>query len=325
MSSADLRYPRQTLLADYGRATAGVLLCGAPLAAARRQSLAGADPAAGFLLFAVFLARTALRHHTRYVLGPDTLCADGPAGTAGRMEPARPAEAQLFLDQARSHRRLDAAQPSARPAAARSSSIPRSTASMMSSSARRSAAETAGLPLARRRAPISRRWASRWRVRKRRYERSAAGRESDRRVRRPRGHAARRRQRLVLPSRPAARWRWSANRARASRCAARPSWACCRAPRRSPSGSILFDDPRDQRRRPIDIAKLDRDGPRDAHDPRRRDLDHLPGADDLAVGAAHGRRPDRRGGRAAWRRRLSATSIRSATRSTKRRSVRPAS
>ena len=35
----------------------------------------------GFLLFAVFLARTALRHHTRYVLGPDTLCADGPAGT----------------------------------------------------------------------------------------------------------------------------------------------------------------------------------------------------------------------------------------------------
>jgi hypothetical protein len=29
----------------------------------------------------VFLARTALRHHTRYVLGPDTLCADGPAGT----------------------------------------------------------------------------------------------------------------------------------------------------------------------------------------------------------------------------------------------------
>ena len=24
--------------------------------------------------------RTALRHHTRYVLGPDTLCADGPAG-----------------------------------------------------------------------------------------------------------------------------------------------------------------------------------------------------------------------------------------------------
>ena len=42
--------------------------------------------------------------------------------------------------------------------------------------------------------------------------------------------------------------------------------------------------------------------PRDARDPRRRDLDHLPGADDLAVAAAHRRRPDRRGGRAAWRR-----------------------
>ena len=35
----------------------------------------------GGLLFALFLVRTALRHHTRYVLGPDTLCADGPAGT----------------------------------------------------------------------------------------------------------------------------------------------------------------------------------------------------------------------------------------------------
>ena len=36
--------------------------------------------AAGFVLFALFLVRTALRHHTRYLLGPDTLCADGPAG-----------------------------------------------------------------------------------------------------------------------------------------------------------------------------------------------------------------------------------------------------
>ena len=33
MSSADLRYPRQTLWADYVRATAGVLLCGVPLLA----------------------------------------------------------------------------------------------------------------------------------------------------------------------------------------------------------------------------------------------------------------------------------------------------
>ncbi|MEI6204087.1 MAG: hypothetical protein WCP68_19230 [Enhydrobacter sp.] len=37
--------------------------------------------AAGFLLFIVFLARTALRQRTRYVLAADTLCADGPAGT----------------------------------------------------------------------------------------------------------------------------------------------------------------------------------------------------------------------------------------------------
>ena len=32
-------------------------------------------------VLAAFFARTALRQATRYVLGPDTLCADGPAGT----------------------------------------------------------------------------------------------------------------------------------------------------------------------------------------------------------------------------------------------------
>ena len=81
MSSADLRYPRQTLLADYGRAAAGVLLCGAPLMLLDVNRWLALILLLGFLLFAVFLARTALRHHTRYVLGPDTLCADGPGGT----------------------------------------------------------------------------------------------------------------------------------------------------------------------------------------------------------------------------------------------------
>jgi hypothetical protein len=81
LSSADLRYPRQTLLADYVRAAAGVLLCGAPLLALEVNHWLALILAAGFVLFALFLARTALRHHTRYVLGPDTLCADGPAGT----------------------------------------------------------------------------------------------------------------------------------------------------------------------------------------------------------------------------------------------------
>jgi multidrug transporter EmrE-like cation transporter len=38
----------------------------------------------GSVLFALFLVRTALRHHTRYVLGPDTLCADGPAGAVAK-------------------------------------------------------------------------------------------------------------------------------------------------------------------------------------------------------------------------------------------------
>ena len=81
MSSADLRYPRQTLWADYLRAAAGVLLCGAPLLLLDVNRWLAYLLAAGFLLFALFLVRTAFRHQTRYVLGPDTLCADGPAGT----------------------------------------------------------------------------------------------------------------------------------------------------------------------------------------------------------------------------------------------------
>lgn len=81
MSSADLRYPRQTLWADYARAAAGVLLCGAPVLLLDVNRWMALILLAGFLLFALFLARTALRHHTRYLLGPDTLCADGPVGT----------------------------------------------------------------------------------------------------------------------------------------------------------------------------------------------------------------------------------------------------
>ena len=81
MSSADLRYPRETLWADYLRAAAGVLLCGAPLLLLEVNPWLGGILAAGLILFALFLVRTALRHQTRYVLGPDTLCADGPAGT----------------------------------------------------------------------------------------------------------------------------------------------------------------------------------------------------------------------------------------------------
>ncbi len=81
MSSAELRYPRGTLWADYARAAAGVVLCGVPLLLLEVNRWLAIFLAAGFVLFALFLARTALRHRTRYVLGPDTLCADGPAGT----------------------------------------------------------------------------------------------------------------------------------------------------------------------------------------------------------------------------------------------------
>jgi len=81
LTSADLRYPRQTLWADYLRAGTGALLCGLPLVLIDLNGWVAAILAAGFGLFAVFFARTALRQRTRYVLGPDTLCADGPAGT----------------------------------------------------------------------------------------------------------------------------------------------------------------------------------------------------------------------------------------------------
>lgn len=80
MSSTDLRYPRQTLWADYIRAAAGVLFCGAPLVALDVNRWLALILGAGFLLFAAFFVRTALRQRTRYILGPDTLCADGPAG-----------------------------------------------------------------------------------------------------------------------------------------------------------------------------------------------------------------------------------------------------
>lgn len=78
--SSDLRYPRQTVWADYIRATAGVLLCGLPLLFLEVNPALGLVLLAGLVLFALFLVRTALRHRTRYLLADDTLCADGPAG-----------------------------------------------------------------------------------------------------------------------------------------------------------------------------------------------------------------------------------------------------
>jgi len=57
------------------------VLCGLPLLLIDVNLWVALILGAGFVLFALFFARTALRQHTRYVLGPDTLCADGPAGT----------------------------------------------------------------------------------------------------------------------------------------------------------------------------------------------------------------------------------------------------
>jgi len=80
LSTAELRYPRQTLWADYGRASAGALLCGVPLLVIEVNHWLALFLLAGCALFILFLVRTALRDRTRYLLGADTLCADGPAG-----------------------------------------------------------------------------------------------------------------------------------------------------------------------------------------------------------------------------------------------------
>jgi len=81
LSSAILRYPREALWADYIRAASGVVLCGLPLLLIEVNHWVALVLAAGLVLFALFLVRTALRQMTRYVLGPDTLAADGPAGS----------------------------------------------------------------------------------------------------------------------------------------------------------------------------------------------------------------------------------------------------
>jgi hypothetical protein len=81
LNSADLRYPRQTLWADYIRAGIGTALCGLPLLLIDVNRWVALILCGGFLLFGAFFVRTALRQRTRYVLAPDTLCADGPAGT----------------------------------------------------------------------------------------------------------------------------------------------------------------------------------------------------------------------------------------------------
>lgn len=81
MNSVDLRYPQQTLVADYLRAAAGVVLCGAPLLLLEMNRWLAALLLLGFGLFALFLIRTALRHQTRFVFSADSLRAEGPAGT----------------------------------------------------------------------------------------------------------------------------------------------------------------------------------------------------------------------------------------------------
>jgi hypothetical protein len=81
VSSTDLRYSQQTIWSDYIRAGAGAVLCGLPLVSLDVNRWLAVLLGAGFVLFAVFFVRTALRQRTRYILSADTLCADGPRGS----------------------------------------------------------------------------------------------------------------------------------------------------------------------------------------------------------------------------------------------------
>ena len=264
MSSADLRYPRQTLWADYIRAADGRRCCAAlPLLAARGQSLGRADP--GGRLRAVRRVPRAHRAAPAYALRAGTRHAlrRRPGRHAGRMEPARPHEAQLLLDQARPLRRLDAAH---RGLGRRPHGQGRFRARRLLRYCRAGGAggrDDGRRRSARRRAPISGRWVFRWRVRKRRYEGSAAGREPDRRVRRSRRHPAGRRQRLVLD--PARRHAGPGRRIGLGQVGLQPGHHGPAAAHRD--HSLRLDPVRGsarQGRRSIDIAKLDRAGPGDA-------------------------------------------------------------
>jgi hypothetical protein len=81
LSSAELRYPPQTIWADFIRAGSGAVLCGVPLLSLDVNRWLALLLGAGFLLFVAFFVRTALRQRTRYILSDDTLCADGPRGS----------------------------------------------------------------------------------------------------------------------------------------------------------------------------------------------------------------------------------------------------
>ena len=69
-------------------------------------------------------------------------------------------------------------------------------------------------------------------------------------------------------------------------------------------GRILFADPRNAGA-PIDLGATAGRRAADAGDPRRPHLDHLSGADEFAVAAAHDRRPGQRGAAAASPRHVS--------------------
>jgi hypothetical protein len=82
LNSASLRYPSGILWADYCRALAGVVLCGAPLLLVEVNRWFGLFLGAGLCLFALYGVRTALRQKTRYTVDADRLSAEGVIRTA---------------------------------------------------------------------------------------------------------------------------------------------------------------------------------------------------------------------------------------------------
>ena len=113
----------------------------------------------------------------------------------------------------------------------------------------------------------------------------------------PGGHIDAVKKRLCSACAWARRWRWSASSARASR---RSAVAILRRPSTPRNGEIaggqivrLHDPPNGIGS--VDLANAASRRAGDARAARRQHLDRLPGAHELAVAAAHGRQPGRRG------------------------------
>ena len=285
-------YPSSAMVGDYLRAAAGLVPTGVLFATVPIGTVAATVLGGFAAIFGVFGLRTVLRHGTSLEMTDDR-AADprrlAPHDPLGR---ARPHEARLLLDPPRPARRLDAARTRrGRRKVSLDSRIAgfdqvvrRAAEAAAARGIELNEATVANLEVARHQAAGGASSGS--------DERAAAGRRPARPLRHP-GRVHPGGPRRQLPH-AAGRDRGGGRRIRLRQVGGQPEHhAHPAAQRRDQPRPILFADPRGDGE-PVDLVRC-RPTDRDAGDPRRPDLDHLPGADELAVAAAHDRRPGRRG------------------------------